>query len=178
MSQRLISKVQCQFGYSAEADFAQRESGLWHLRGAEGDRLTERSEGRKLPQLEPRALAAQGMLITLFGGASGGMQGGPRRGRSPITGPTLLRAAQASQTSPEGDAPCPKGRKIEIDHPNWANAQRRAGVSIASQAKIPCRREERLKLIIPTGKWHRTSRRRYFTPKRQNPALSRYHPST
>ena len=96
LSQRLISKVQCQFGYSAEADFAQRESGLWHLRGAEGDRLTERSEGRKLPQLEPRALAAQGMLITLFGGASGGMQGGPRRGRSPITGPTLLRAAQAS----------------------------------------------------------------------------------
>ena len=93
LSQRLISKVQCQFGYSAEADFAQRESGLWHLRGAEGDRLTERSEGRKLPQLEPRALAAQGMLMTLLGGAPGGMQGGPRRGRSPITGPALPRAA-------------------------------------------------------------------------------------
>ena len=43
--------------YSAEGDSAQGESGLWHLRGAEGDRLTERSEGRKLPQLEPRALA-------------------------------------------------------------------------------------------------------------------------
>jgi hypothetical protein len=84
-------------GYSAEADSAQGKSGLWHLRGAEGDRLTERSEERKLPQLQPRALAAQGMLITLFGGASGGMQGGPRRGRSPITGPALLRAAQASQ---------------------------------------------------------------------------------
>ena len=32
-----------------------------------------------------------------LGGASGGMQGGPRRGRSPITGPTLPLAAQASQ---------------------------------------------------------------------------------
>ena len=45
------------FWYSAEADSVQSESGLWHLRGAEGDRLTERSEERKLPQLEPRALA-------------------------------------------------------------------------------------------------------------------------
>ena len=31
-------------------------------------------------------------------GASGGMQGGPRRGRSPITGPALPPAAQAAQT--------------------------------------------------------------------------------
>ena len=65
LSQRLISKVQCQFGYSAEADFAQRESGLWHLRGAEGDRLTERSEGRKLPQPEPRALAILDSVVKL-----------------------------------------------------------------------------------------------------------------
>ena len=59
-------------GYSAEADSAQGESGLWHLRGAEGDRLSERSEGRKLPQLEPRALAVQGMLMTPLGVCSGG----------------------------------------------------------------------------------------------------------
>ena len=39
------------------------------------------------------------------------MQGGPRRGRSPITGPALLRAAQASQTPPDGGISCPKGRK-------------------------------------------------------------------
>ena len=85
-------------GESSGADSAQCKSGLWHLRGAEGDHLTERSEGRKLPQLEPRALAVLRNLKIFFGGASGGMQGGPRRGRSPITGPTLLRAAQASQS--------------------------------------------------------------------------------
>ena len=76
LSQRLISKVQCQFGYSAEADFAQRESGLWHLRGAEGDRLTERSEGRKLPQPEPRALAILRSLKTFLGVLRGGCKGG------------------------------------------------------------------------------------------------------
>ena len=59
-------------GFSAEADSAQSESGLWHLRGAEGDRLTEHSEGRKLPQLEPRALAVPRNLKTFFGGCFGG----------------------------------------------------------------------------------------------------------
>ena len=61
-----------EFRYSAEADSAQSESGLWHLRGAEGDHLTERSEGRKLPQLEPRALAVLRNLKTFFGGCCGG----------------------------------------------------------------------------------------------------------
>ncbi len=32
-------------------------------------------------------------------------------GRSPITGPALLRAAQASQTSPDGENSCPQGSK-------------------------------------------------------------------
>ncbi len=41
------------------------------------------------------------------------MQGGPRRGRSPITGPALPRAAQASPTSPEGETQCPQGRRNE-----------------------------------------------------------------
>ena len=59
----------------AETDFAQSESELWHLRGAEGDRLTERSEGRKLPQLEPRALAVLRNLKIFFGGASGDARG-------------------------------------------------------------------------------------------------------
>ena len=80
----------------AEADFAQSESGLWHLRGAEGDRLSERSEGGKLPQHKTRALATPRKLKAFLGGAPGGMQGGPRRGQSPITGPALLHAAQAS----------------------------------------------------------------------------------
>ena len=61
-----------EFRYSAEADSAQSESGLWHLRGAEGDHLTERSEGRKLPQPEPRALAVLRNLKTFFGGCCGG----------------------------------------------------------------------------------------------------------
>ena len=106
-------------GYSAEADSAQSESGLWHLRGAEGDRLSERSEGRKLPQLEPRALATPtGNENFSQRGASGGMQGGPRRGRSPITGPTLPRAAQASQTTPDGGTSCPKGSKNQRNIPS------------------------------------------------------------
>ena len=57
------------------------------------------------------ALATLELLKIPLGGASGGMQGGPRRGRSPITGPALLRAAQASQTPPSGGIMCPKGRK-------------------------------------------------------------------
>ena len=96
----------------AETDSTQSASLLGHLRGAEGDRLTERSEGRKLPQLEPRALATPtGNENFSQRGASGGMQGGPRRGRNPITGPTLPHAAQASQTSPDGEPTCPKGNK-------------------------------------------------------------------
>ena len=39
------------------------------------------------------------------------MQGGPRRGRSPITGPALPRAAQAFQASPEGERGRPQGSK-------------------------------------------------------------------
>lgn len=80
--------------------------------GAEGDHLTERSEGRKLPQLEPRALAVLRNLKIFFGGASGGMQGGPRRGRSPITGPTLPHAAQASQLRRTANSRARRAAKI------------------------------------------------------------------
>ena len=96
----------------AETESTQSASLLGHLRGAEGDHLTERSEGRKLPQIEPRALATPTEIESFSQrGASGGMQGGPRRGRNPITGPTLPHAAQASQTSPDGEPTCPKGNK-------------------------------------------------------------------
>ena len=98
-SPHMIQCIKLSWGIRPKRTFPESERVLWHLRGAEGDHLTERSEGRKLPQLEPRALAVLRNLKIFFGGASGGMQGGPRRGRSPITGPTLLRAAQASQSS-------------------------------------------------------------------------------
>ena len=67
-------------GYWAETDFARSGSRVWHLRGAEGDHLTERSEGRKLPQLEPRALAVLRNLKIFFGGASGGDARGAAKG--------------------------------------------------------------------------------------------------
>ena len=80
-------------------------------------------------------------MTPLGGVLRGGCKGGREGGRSPITGPTLLRAAQASQP-------------------------RRKAIPRA-------RRAERLKLIIPTGKGHRTPRRRYLTPERQNPTPGR-----
>ena len=54
LSQRLAFKAELLSGLLAETDFIQRKSAIWHLRGAEGDRLTARSEGRKLPLLQPR----------------------------------------------------------------------------------------------------------------------------
>ena len=56
----------------AETDFVQSESGIWHLRVAEGDRLSERSEGGKLPQRKTRALATLRKLKAPLRGCSGG----------------------------------------------------------------------------------------------------------
>ena len=61
-------------------DFDRSESGRWHLRVAEGDRLNERSEGRKLPQRKTRALAILWKLKALLGGASGGDARGAAKG--------------------------------------------------------------------------------------------------
>ena len=69
--------------YLAEADFAQSESVLWHLRVAEGDHLSERSEGRKLPQHKTRALAVLCKLKAPLRGCSGGSAEGAEEGRSP-----------------------------------------------------------------------------------------------
>ena len=44
-------------GIRLKRNLIRSESVLWHLRVAEGDRLSERSEGRKLPQHRTRALA-------------------------------------------------------------------------------------------------------------------------
>ena len=71
----------------------QRESVRWHC--AARREITERSEEA------PAAKAAQPSRNDGSGksqrGASGGMQGGPRRGRSPITGPALP-PPEAAQT--------------------------------------------------------------------------------
>ena len=110
-SPEIIFNRQTSLWYLAEADINPKRKRTLALRGAEGDHLSERSERGKLPQHKTRALANLRQLKTFLGGAPGGMQGGPRRGRSPITGPTLPRAAQASQAPPEGGIQCPKGSK-------------------------------------------------------------------
>ena len=120
----------------AETDTERSESGLWHLRVAEGDRLSERSEGGKLPQRKTRALVVLRKLKTLLGGASGGMQGGPRRGRSPITGPALLRAAQASQLCRRAKRRARRAAKIkELIIAGEAIAPAPAGQQIQSAAR-------------------------------------------
>ena len=57
------------------------------------------SGARKLPQQGPRSPREMTERGKPQRGASGGMQGGPRRGRSPITGPALPHAAQAAKTT-------------------------------------------------------------------------------
>ena len=93
---------------------------------AEGDRLTERSEGGKLLKLQPRCPRHTEVIDSPAWGCFGGDARGPRRGRSPRTGPrrhklrrtaegsarrairrpnlhgeTKLHAAQASQIPPD-----------------------------------------------------------------------------
>ena len=60
------------------------------------------SVARKLPEQRPRS--PRGMVETgkPQRGASGGMQGGPRRGRSPITGPALPPPEAAQTTEKKG----------------------------------------------------------------------------
>ena len=73
------------------------------------------------------------------------MQGGPRRGRSPITGPALPCAAQASQTSPEGETLCPQGRMNETSPAGQARVARRAGVPnfAGGRNPVPAGQDER-----------------------------------
>ena len=77
------------------------------------------------------------------------MQGGPRRGRSPITGPTLPRAAQASQLSPKGEIVCPQGSKNQRMIPAGEAKTRAAQAPQTSpDGETQCRRTA--KLIFPT----------------------------
>jgi len=68
----------------AETDFIQRKGAIWHLRGAEGDHLTERSEGRKLPELQPRCPRHSGVIEdSSWGCFGGGCKGGREGGVAP-----------------------------------------------------------------------------------------------
>ena len=64
-------------------ELVQSGSGVWHLRVAEGDHLSERSEGGKLPQHKTRALDTLGKLDAPLRGCSGGSAEGAEEGRSP-----------------------------------------------------------------------------------------------
>ena len=66
------------------------------------------SVARKLPEQKPRSPRGMSNVGKPQRGASGGMQGGPRRGRSPITGPALPHAAQAAKTTEKRKPPCPQ----------------------------------------------------------------------
>jgi len=66
------------------------------------------SAARKLPQQGPRSPREMTRMGKPKRGASGGMQGGPRRGRSPITGPALP-PPEAAQTTNKKRPPCPQG---------------------------------------------------------------------
>ena len=95
--------------YLAEADFDRSGSVFWYLRVAEGDHLTERSEGRKLPQHKTRALAVLRKLKTLLGGAPGGVQRGPRRGTAPNR-PPLPHAGKAKSHAGKASQPRHKAK--------------------------------------------------------------------
>ena len=84
------------------------------------------------------------------------MQGGPRRGRSPITGPALPHAAQASQTSPEGEMICPKGRRNQLSTAVQAKPLAAQASQLRRRAKLCARRAEKTKHPRRIG---RTARR-------------------
>ena len=68
---------------SDETELIQSDSALWHLRGAEGDHLSERSEGGKLPEQETRRPRRFREVESLLKGCSGGSAEGAEEGRSP-----------------------------------------------------------------------------------------------
>ena len=120
----------------AETDFVQSESCVWHLRGAEGDRLSERSEGRKLPQLEPRALATLRKLKTSLRGCFGGDARGAAQGAKPHNRPRLAARRAGVPNFARGRNAVPEGQKKSKNNPTTVKRNacrigrtpRRAGV--------------------------------------------------
>ena len=75
-----FSTAQIISGIWLKRTFIQGERGLWHLRVAEGDHLSERSEGGKLPQHKTRALATLRKLKAPLRGCFGGDARGAEKG--------------------------------------------------------------------------------------------------
>ena len=118
------------------------------------------SAARKLPEQKPRSPRRMTKMGKPQRGASGGMQGGPRRGRSPITGPALPHAAQADKTTEvkklrarRAQKPPFKGQTLfcflQGDNPQYFAARR----------------------AYP--RLHRTPRRRPKLPKKKRPPITR-----
>ena len=138
MARRFFFNRQTARGYLAEADLHPKRK--WTLAFTRrGGRSPERAQrGREAPAAQDACPRQPAAIENFLGGAPGGMQGGPRRGRSPITGPALLHAAQASQTPPEGKTHCPKGSKKHKPHRRNRTPHRRP--KLRRTAKIRARR--------------------------------------
>ena len=117
-----------------------------------GGRSPERAERvREAPAAQDACPRHLKEVENLLGGASGGMQGVPRRGRSPITGPALPRAAQASQSPVGRKIPRPQGRKIKGSLPRHAKRARapRRRPNRLSAEKSHTRRADKIKETSP-----------------------------
>ena len=99
------------------------------LRVAEGDHLSERSEGRKLPQHKTRALARLRTLKTLLRGCFGGDARGAEKGAQPHNRPHLAARRAGVPTFAEGRNSVPAGQQKSKDDPRRGGENAcRAGV--------------------------------------------------
>ena len=114
------------------------------------------------------ALAVLRKLKAFLRGCFGGMQGGPRRGRSPITGPTLPRAAQASQTPPDGGTSCPKGSKLLKPHAEEANPRAAQASQTPPEGGTSCPKGSKNQRCIPRLRGSK-SQRMILAAGRQTP---------
>ena len=130
----------------AETDFAQSESGIWHLRGAEGDHLSERSEGRKLPQQMPRCPRRFSEIENALRGWFGGDARGAAKGAKPHNRPRLAARRAGVPTSPEGEIVCPKGsEKIKIVRHLTSVITRRTGGPTSPVGEPSCPQGRKIK---------------------------------
>ena len=101
----------------AEADFNSRRKRTLALRVAEGDHLSERSEGRKLPQHKTRALATLRKLKTFLRGCFGGDARGAEKGAKPHNRPRLAARRTGVPSFAGRREFVPAGQKKYKEHP-------------------------------------------------------------